>query len=299
MKISRPNNERRAVTRPGGSWRLVTWRAPALLGLGMAAAWLTQLGWVTVAGVTVYLLMLLADLLGAGRALSRREAAGVGAGALGVVAAALITTYLQPLPFPFNFLISLGVGAALQYGTLNLVEPGPPAGLSEDQMTADYATLLNAMRAVAAQTAAASQQPGVPPATSVHLGETAQVIEAIASRYEARAADFSGASTTATILQQFHKILAYYLKIKSGEQFLAEGAKSREVAETEDRTIPMFHAALLNLGQRLDAGEVLEKGVAEDALESMLASLNLIHDLTNAQGTGPAADTAGPAPRSR
>jgi hypothetical protein len=300
MKRFRLNNERRAVTRSGGSWRLVTWRAPALLGLGMAAAWLTQQGWVTVVGVAGYLLILLADLLGAGRGLSRREAAGVGAGALAVVAATLITNFLQPLPFPVNFLVSLGLGAAMQFGTLNLIEPDPTTDLLEGQMTAEYGGLLTAMREVAAQTAAASQQRGLPPATSDRLRETAQVIEAIASRYQVRAVDFAGASTTVTLLQQFHKILAYYLKIKSGQQFLDTFARGREVAETEGRTIPMFHGALLNLGKQLDAGEVLDKGAAEDALKSMLEALNLITDLTNNQGPGATAtDAAGPPPRSR
>jgi hypothetical protein len=41
----------------------------------------------------------------------------------------------------------------------------------------------------------------------------------------------------------------------------------------------MFHTALTNLGMQLDAGEVLDKGIAEGALESMLQSLNLINDL--------------------
>ena len=288
------------MTRPIGTWRLVTWRAPALLGLGMAAAWLTQQGWVTVVGVAGYLVMLLTDLLGAGRGLERREAAGVGAGTLAVVAAALITTFLQPLPFPFNFLISLGLGAAMQYGALNLIEPGPAADLLEGQMGAEYRALLAAMREVGAQTAAASQQRGLPQATSDQLRETAQVIEAIAGRYQTRAADFAGASTTVTLLQQFQKILAYYLKIKSGQQFLDTFAKGREVAETEGRTIPMFHAALLNLGKQLDAGEVLDKGAAEDALKSMLESLNLINDLTQDQGPGQAATgLAGPPPHNR
>jgi hypothetical protein len=273
-------------------WSLVTWQAPALLGLGMAAAWVTQAGWVTLLGLAGYLLVLLFDTLGSAHKPTGREAAARGAGVAAVVAAATITTFLRPFPFPFNFLISLGLGAALQFGTLNMLGPGPAMDVIEGQMTAEYRTMLSALQAVAAHTLAASRRPELPPATAAQLVEIAAVMGLIVSRYVERPADFAGAAATLTIFEQFHKILAYYLKIKSGEQFMDEAAKRKETTQTEGRTLPIFHTALTNLGKQLDANEVLDKGIAEEALESMLRSLNLMDDLNARLGAAPASGDA-------
>jgi hypothetical protein len=191
----------------------------------------------------------------------------------------------RPIPFPVNFLLSLGLGGAMQFGLLNMLATDPQPDLLDDQPTAEYQALLAAIQAVAARLAAAGRQPGLPQTTLRQLQEISSVVGLIGSRYQQRPADFVGASSTLTILQQFDKILAYYLKIKSGEQFVAPEAKRREIAETEGRTIPMLHSALARLGKQLDAGEVLDKHIAEDALESMLQSLNLLDDLQGQPGS--------------
>jgi hypothetical protein len=247
----------------------------------MAAEWLTQQAWLMVVGLSGYLLVLSIDLVGGERRLERREALALGAGILALVATALLTSLPRPMLFPFNFLISLALGAAMQFGTLNLLDPGTPAELSEAQTLAEYRALLGEMKELAAGTAAASRCACVPNATAGQLTEIASIVGCLASRYEERSPNLAGASATLTILQQFDKVLACYLKMKSGEQFVDEDAKGREIAETEGRTIPMVNGALANLGRQLDAGEVLDKTITEGALESMLRSLNLIKGLND------------------
>jgi hypothetical protein len=279
----------------GSRWHWRNWQAPALLGMGMAATWITQQSWVTALGVIAYLLVLLLDVLAGDERPSGREAVGLAVGAVAVAATALITTFWRPLPFPVNFLVSLGLGGAMQFGALNMLGPGTAHDLVDGASRAEYTALVGAMEEIAARLTATSRQADLPKATLRQLAEIASAVGLIASRHQQRQADFAGAATTLTILQQFDKILAHYLRIKSGQQFLDADTKRQEIAETEGRTIPMIQSALVTLGQQLDAGEVLDKKVAEDALESMLQSLNLIRDLKDHARPAPA--TAAPKTR--
>src|SRR5215207_1974597 len=130
--------------KPGSRWQWRRWQAPALLGMGMGVAWVTQLGWVTVLGVLGYLLVLLLDLLGQGRRPSNREAAGLAAGALAAACTALVTTFWQPIAFPINFLLSLGLGGAMQFGLVNMLGPAEPQAVVDSQAAAEYLAMLSA-----------------------------------------------------------------------------------------------------------------------------------------------------------
>jgi hypothetical protein len=88
-------------------------------------------------------------------------------------------------------------------------------------------------------------------------------------------------------------VLAHYLRIKAGEQFLDQDMKRTEIAQTETRIIPMVEAALENLGKQLDSGEVLDKKISEGTLESMLRSLNLIESLKVHLGQPPQTEEIG------
>ena len=107
----------------------------------------------------------------------------------------------------------------------------------------------------------------------------------IFNRYKERPRDFAGVSSTLLILQKFAGILAHYLKVKRGELFLDEDQKEKEIVETETHVIPGFEMALDRLGKKLDAGEVLDKGVSKGTLESMLRSLDLIESLSDQVGS--------------
>jgi hypothetical protein len=260
---------------------LLNWHAPLVLGMGMATAWVTQQGWATVLAIAGYLLVLVVDPPGAGRRLSRGEALGVAAGVLAVVAAAMLTSFARPMPFPLNFAISVGLGTAMQFGMLNLLGgDGPALDLLEVQNRKEYRALLSEMWAMAKRMETASQQAYLPRPTAGELQAIAAVAGSIASRFEQRAPDLASASATLTILQQFDKVMAYYFKMRSGEQFVEASARRKEMTETEDRTIPMIRTALTNLGKQLDAGEVRDKSVIEGTLESLLRSLHLLDDVT-------------------
>ena len=54
------------MTKSKQFWFLLNWQAWAVLGMGCAAALVTQQGWVALLGVIGYLLVLLFDILGGG-----------------------------------------------------------------------------------------------------------------------------------------------------------------------------------------------------------------------------------------
>jgi hypothetical protein len=212
---------------------------------------------------------------------SVQEAVALAAGVLVVVVAALVTTWLRPILFPFNFAASLGLGAAAYLGTLKILDPRTPRDLIDDQAAAEFRSLLSEMRAIAARISAARLLSDLSQLTADRLLAIASVVEALAGRYQAGSAGFAGASATLTVLRQFDRVLAYYLRIKSGQQYLAPEARAREMAQTEERTIPLVRDALENLARQLDAGEVVDKNVSEDTLQSVLRSLNLVDTLAD------------------
>ncbi len=212
---------------------------------------------------------------------SVQEAAALAAGAVVVVVAAFLTTRLRPIPFPLNFALSLGLGAATSLGALTVLDPRTARDRMEDEAEAEYRAMLGEMQAIAARAAAAGQFTGMGETAARGLLEIAAVVRSIANRYASVSHDFAGASAILTTLKQFDLILAYYLRIKSGRQHLAPEARASEIAQTEERTIPLLRAALEKLARQLDASEVADKDVSEETLQSVLRSLNLTDTLND------------------
>jgi hypothetical protein len=207
---------------------------------------------------------------------SPQELIAFGVGLTVTIVSVVITS---PIAFPFNFLISLGLGGAAGYGALKVLDPRTAQDLLEAQTNAQYRRMLQEIANIATRTSKASK--------SLRLGSTevsgrlaniARMTEMIHDRYQVGGRDFSGASATLLILQKFDGILAHYLKVKRGELFLDAEQKKNEIVEAETHDIPMAEIALENLGKKLDAGEVLDKGISKGTLESMLRSLDLIDD---------------------
>ena len=209
-----------------------------------------------------------------------QQIAALGLGLSVTIASSVLTSLVTPVLFPFNFLISLGLGAAAGYGALKVLDPRTRQDLLDSWAEVRYHQMLREISEYAARTAEASQRlSGMSPQVSGKLGEIARMTEMIHDRYEARGRDFTGVSATYLILKRFEEIVAHYLKVKCGELFLDEDQSEEEIAETELYVIPMTETALGNLGKKLDAGEAIEKGVSKGTLESMLRSLNLIESL--------------------
>lgn len=208
--------------------------------------------------------------------LSAETVAALAAGLLVVAVAALVTTRVRPLAFPLNYFVSLGLGMAAFVGAAKVLDPRTTSDLAEAQAAAEYRSLLNEMKVIAARTWVASQQPGLDRPTAQRLRSISSTVGLLVSRYQAGGAGLASASATLTVLKQFDRVLTGYLKIRSGEQFVDAQARQAEVAETEERTIPMVQAALQMLGQQLDAGRVVDKKVWEGTLASLLRSLDLV-----------------------
>jgi hypothetical protein len=213
------------------------------------------------------------------RRLTSKELAALGIGIVVVIIVALITTRARPLLLPVSFLVSLTLGALAAYGALKILDPRTPTDLVEHEMNAQFRLMLEQLQEIASKTEQASRDSHLSTETSSRLAGIASFMGLIARRYQQRSRDFSGASSALLVFKEFDSVLAHYLRIKSGEQFLNEERKRTEIAQTETRILPMVETALENLGRQLDSGEVVDKKISEGTLESMLRSLSLIESL--------------------
>lgn len=215
-----------------------------------------------------------------------QQIGALGVGLVVTIASALLTTLVMPITFPFNFLISLGLGATAGYGTLKVLDPRTRQDLLEAQTSAEYQRMMKEIASIEARTDNASRSLRLlSPEVSGRLEHIARMIEMIYYRYNTRRRDFAGVSATLLILQKFEGILAHYLKVKRRELFLDEEQREKEIAVTEMHDIPMFEIALRNLGKKLDAGEGLDKRISKGTLESMIRSLDLLNDLSDEIGS--------------
>ena len=220
-------------------------------------------------------------MLGDGKGVTRQEVGAFGVGLGVTIASALITSLVNPIPFPFNFLISFALGGTAAFGTLKVLDPRTWQDVIEEKTNVEYQLKLQEIKQIAMRTNAASHNSCLGTESSERLWGIARMVDMILERYQDRRRDFVGASSTLLILQKFDEVLAHYLKVKCGELFLDEGRIENEIAESETRIIPMFEMALESLGKKLDAGEILDKGISKGTLESMLRSLNLIESLSD------------------
>ena len=218
------------------------------------------------------------------RRLTSKEFVALGIGIVVVISVALITTRARPLLFPFSFLVSLTLGVMAAYGALKILDPRTPTDLVEHEMNAQFRLMLEQLQEIASRTEQSSRDGHLSAETSSRLAGIASFMAMIARRYQERSRDFSGASSALLIFKEFDRVLAHYLRIKSGEQFLDQDMKRKEIAQTETRILPMVEVALENLGKQLDSGEVVDKKISEGTLESMLRSLNLIESLKDHLG---------------
>ena len=210
---------------------------------------------------------------------SPQELIAFGVGLTVTIVTVVITS---PIAFPFNFLISLGLGGAAGYGALKVLDPRSMQDLLEAETRAEYRRMLQEIRDITTRTSKASKSLRLgSPEVSGRLANIVRMSEMIHDRYQVGGRDFSGASATLLILQKFDGILAHYLKVKRGELFLDEDQREKEIAQSETHDIPITEIALENLGKKLDAGEVLDKNISKGTLDSMLRSLNLIESLSD------------------
>ncbi len=208
------------------------------------------------------------------QSLPPEEVGALAAGVIVVALAALITTQLRALPLGLDFALSLGLGAAAYLGARKVLDPRTTSDRLQDQLAADQRAVLSEMKIIAARIWAASQRASMSALTAQRLRNIATLTGSLVSRYRS-SSGLAGAAATLTVLKQFDRVLAGYVQIRSGEQFIDNEARELEMAETEERTIPMVQAALQTLGQQLDAGRVVDKQVWESTLASLLRSLDL------------------------
>jgi hypothetical protein len=212
-----------------------------------------------------------------------QELIALGVGLTVTIASAVLTS---PIAFPFNILISLGLGGTAGYGALKVLDPRTLQDLLDLQTSTEYRQMLQKIEGIAVRTDEASQSLRVIDAeTSRRLGSIGRMIEMILDRIRERRRDFAEASATLLILQKFEGVLAHYLKVKRGELFMDVGHRKKVISEVETQVIPMFEMALENLGKKLDAGETLDKDISRGTLESMLRSLHLIESLNDQIGS--------------
>jgi hypothetical protein len=208
-----------------------------------------------------------------------QELIALGVGLTVTIASAVLTS---PIAFPFNILISLGLGGTAGYGALKVLDPRTRQDIFDAQTDSQYRQMLREIEGIAVRTDEASQSLGqISPEVSGRVGNIARMTRMILERYKVRRRDFAGVSATLLILQKFEGILAHYLKVKRGELFMDVGHRKKLISEVETQVIPMFEMALENLGKKLDAGETLDKDISQGTLESMLRSLHLIESLND------------------
>lgn len=226
-------------------------------------------------------------MLGDGKGVSPKEWGALGVGLSVTIASALITSLVNPIPFPFNFLISFALGGTAGFGALKVLDPDTDHDRLEKQTNAEYQHILQQILDITRHLADCSASPCISPEISERLGNIARMAGMILTRFQDRPREFAWASSTNLLLRRMDEILVGYLKVKCGERFLDETDKEEEIVENENHVIPMIEMALRNLGKKLDAGEARSRGVAEGTLESMLRSLNLIESLTDQLDSSP------------
>ena len=211
----------------------------------------------------------------------------IGAFAVGLavtVGSSLLTSVVSPIPFPFNVLISFGLGGTALYGTRKILDPRTASEITEQQTDAEFHAMLREVSEIASRTMAAGKSKHVDKELSGRLVAMAEMIRMIHERYQERKRDFAGVSSTLLVLQQVDGILAHYVKVKNGELFLDQGQRETVIFETEEHVIPMVEEALQNLGRKLDAGEGVATGISRATLESLLRLAGLIESIKDASG---------------
>ncbi len=211
------------------------------------------------------------------RRLAPQELGAFGVGLAVTIVSSLLASPM--IPFPFNFLISFGLGGTAMYGARKLLDPRTAAEVIEQRTENEYREILSEIAEVGKRVEDGSRNPSVEDETSRHLASIAKMIDMILKRYQERGRDFAGASSTLYILREFDGILSDYLKIKGGELFLDKRKMKEEITRIEGRDIPMVERALEKLGMKLDSGEILGREISKGTLESMLSSLGLVETL--------------------
>ncbi len=202
-----------------------------------------------------------------------QELGALGIG-LAVTAASAVLT--SPIPLPFNFLISFGLGGTAFYGALKVLDPRTRSDVEEQHAEREFRAAIHEIEAIARRTASAGHKPCSANETSWRLHAISKKIEMITQRYRERPRDFTGAASTLLVLEKFDEILAHYLKVKCGELFLDKSQADKVIADAERHIIPMVEQALENLGRKMDSGEASDKEIRGGTLEDMLGGLDLI-----------------------
>ncbi len=144
-----------------------------------------------------------------------QQIGALGVGLVVTITSALLTTLVMPITFPFNFLISLGLGATAGFGALKMLDPRTRQELLETRNSAEYRQKLQEIARIAAQMDKASQSLNKSsPEVSGRLDNIARMTGMCLDRYSEQRRDFAGVSATLLILQKFEGILAHYLKVK-------------------------------------------------------------------------------------
>lgn len=209
----------------------------------------------------------------ANRRFSPQELGALGIGLAVTIASALLTS---AIPFPFNFLISFGLGGMAFYGALKILDPRTRPEVEEQLAELEFRATLHEVEAIARKTADAARKTCDTRETSQHLDAIARKIEMIIQRYRERPRDFTGAASILLVLEKFDEILAHYLKVKCGALFLDKRRANKVIEDTEGHVIPMVEQALENLGRKMDFGEASDKEIHGGTLEDMLGGLDLI-----------------------
>jgi hypothetical protein len=150
------------------------------------------------------------------------------------IGSALLASLVSPIPFPFNILISFGLGGTALYGARKILDPRTISEVTEQQTDNDFHSMLSEMSEIASRTMAAGKSKHVGKEEGGRLVAMAGMIYMILKRYQERKRDFAGVSSTLLVLQQVDGILAYYLKVRQGELFLDRPAR-KVISETGAR----------------------------------------------------------------
>ncbi len=192
---------------------------------------------------------------------------------------AVTTTLITPVLFPFNFLVSFGLGGMAWYGTRKVLDPRTPIEVEADQTEQDYRSVLGEIEQIAKRTTEASERRCIGKGTAPRLEAIAQMIENILSRFRERRRDLAAAASTLGVLRKFDELLAHYVQVSCGELYIPRDEAAREIIDLEGHIIPMVGAALGNLLIKMDSNKALSMGIQKGTLEDMLESLGLIKSL--------------------
>ena len=106
-----------------------------------------------------------------------QELVAFGVGLSVTIVSVVITS---PIAFPFNFLISLGLGTTAGYGALKVLDPRTVQDLLEAQTNAQYRRMLQEIANIATRTSKASQSLRLgSPEVSGRLANIARMTEMI------------------------------------------------------------------------------------------------------------------------